>query len=90
MQTLPLWLRHKNRSNKKKMKDFKSLIKAGIPNDLPIKKELKGMHEYYIPEGTYNSFNYEKGKWILYEDIDARNKQINTKTVKPPKMGLIK
>ncbi len=40
MQTLPLWLRHKNRSNKKKMKDFKSLIKAGIPNDLPIKKEL--------------------------------------------------
>ena len=48
------------------------------------------MHEYYIPEGTYNSFNYEKGKWILYEDIDARNKQINTKTAKPPKMGLIK
>ena len=57
---------------------------------VPIKKELKGMHEYYIPEGTYNSFNYEKGKWILYEDIDARNKQINTKTAKPPKMGLIK
>ena len=57
---------------------------------VPIKKELKGMHEYYIPEGTYNSFNYDKGKWILNEDIDVRNKQDKIKTKKPPKMGLIK
>ena len=57
---------------------------------VPIKKELKGMHEYYIPEGTYNSFNYENGKWILNEDIDARNKQTKTNTKKSPKMGLIK
>ena len=48
------------------------------------------MHEYYIPEGTYNSFNYENGKWILKEDIDARNKQTKTNTKKSPKMGLIK
>ena len=57
---------------------------------VPIKKELKGMHEYYIPEGTYNSFNYENGKWILNEDIDARNKQTKTNKKKSPKMGLIK
>ena len=38
---------------------------------VPIKKELKGMHEYYIPEGTYNSFDYNNGKWILNEDIDV-------------------
>ena len=48
------------------------------------------MHEYYIPEGTYNSFNYDKGKWILNEDIDVRNKQDRIKPKKPPKMGLIK
>jgi hypothetical protein len=48
------------------------------------------MHEYYIPEGTYNSFNYLKGKWVLEEDIDARNKQMRIKSKKSPKMGLIK
>ena len=57
---------------------------------VPIKKELVGMHEYYIPEGTYNSFNYLKGKWVLEEDIDARNNQMRIKSKKPPKMGLIK
>ena len=48
------------------------------------------MNEYYIPEGTYNSFNYNNGKWILNEDIDARNKQTRTRSIKPPKMGLIR
>ena len=57
---------------------------------VPIKKELEGMHEYYIPEGTYNAFNYLNGKWVLEEDIDARNQQIRSKSNKPPKMGLIK
>ncbi len=57
---------------------------------VPIKKELKGMHEYYIPEGTYNAFEYKNGKWHLKEDIDARNKQKDRKNKKSPKMGLIK
>ena len=56
---------------------------------VPIKKELEGMHEYYIPEGTYNAFEYNNGKWILNEDIDARNKQKTKKGGKPAKMGLI-
>ena len=57
---------------------------------VPIKKELKGMYEYYIPEGTFNAFNYNNGKWILNEDIDARNQKMRSKSNKPPKMGLIK
>ena len=70
---------------------YQSFGHLTVDNQLvPIKKELKGMHEYYIPEGTYNSFNYENGKWILNEDIDARNKQTKTNTKKSPKMGLIK
>ena len=55
---------------------------------VPIRKDLTGMHEYYIPEGTYNSFEYTNGKWVLKEDIDARNKQTKNKSVKQPKMGL--
>ena len=37
-----------------------------------------------------NKLNYENGKWILNEDIDARNKQTKTNKKKSPKMGLIK
>ena len=47
------------------------------------------MQEYYIPEGTYNAFVYNNGKWILNEDIDARNKQKIKKNKKQAKMGLI-
>ena len=61
-----------------------------MTNLFQLKKELKGMHEYYIPEGTYNSFDYNNGKWILNEDIDARNKQTRSRSIKPPKMGLIR
>jgi len=56
---------------------------------VPIKKELEGMHEYYIPQGTYNAFEYSNGKWVLNENIDARNKQKIKKGSKPAKMGLI-
>jgi len=56
---------------------------------VPIKKELEGMHEYYIPQGTYNAFEYSNGKWVLNENIDARNKQKIKKGNKPAKMGLI-
>ena len=56
---------------------------------VPLKKELIGMHEYYIPEGTYNAFEYNKGKWVFFDDIDARNKQKNKKNIKATKMGLI-
>ena len=52
---------------------------------VPLKKELVGMHEYYIPEGTYNAFEYNKGKWVFFDDIDARNKQRNKKNIKATK-----
>ncbi len=57
-------------------------------NLIPIKKELKGMEEYYIPEGSFNSFEYVNGKWVFKEDIDAKGKG-NTLKNKKPKLGLI-
>ena len=57
-------------------------------NLIPIKKELKGMEEYYIPEGSFNSFEYVNGKWVFKDDIDAKGKG-NTLKNKNPKLGLI-
>ena len=29
-------------------------------NLIPIKEDLVGLHEYYIPEGTFNAYEYKK------------------------------
>ena len=54
---------------------------------VPSKKDLEGLYEYYIPDGTFNSFKYQKGKWLLTEDVDIRN---NEKIInhKKPDIGL--
>ena len=55
---------------------------------VPSRKDLEGLYEYYIPEGTFNSYNYKNGKWWLEQDIDIRNKE-KLKKYKSPKRGLI-
>ena len=55
---------------------------------VPPKKDLEGLEEYYIPEGTFNSYQYNNGKWLLEEDIDIRNQQ-KVKRIKKPKRGLL-
>ena len=54
---------------------------------VPSRKDLTGLYEYYIPEGTFNSYNYKKGKWWLEQDVDIRN-QTKVKKYKKPKRGL--
>ena len=57
-------------------------------NLIPIKEELQGLQEYYIPEGTFNAFQYNKGKWWLKENIDIRFKSKFKKSKKSEK-GLL-
>ena len=54
---------------------------------MPIREDLEGLYEYYIPEGTFNAYYYKNGKWWLKNDIDIRNKK-TMKNYKKPKMGL--
>jgi hypothetical protein len=55
---------------------------------VPIREDLKGLEEYYIPEGTFNSYDYTNGKWILNENIEIGNQQkINNK--KRPLNGIL-
>ena len=55
---------------------------------VPPRKDLEGLEEYYIPEGTFNSYQYKKGKWWLEQDVDIRNQQ-KVKKIKKPNRGLV-
>jgi len=56
---------------------------------IPMRKDLEGLHEYYIPDGTYNALIYNKGKWVLKRDVIANNNtKKNTLKKRKPKMGI--
>ena len=55
---------------------------------IPIRKDLYGLYEYYVPDGTYNALKYINGKWILKNDIDANNPTSKNPTREKPKMGI--
>jgi hypothetical protein len=45
---------------------------------------LDGLPQYYGPDGSFDSMELKKGKWVTEEDIDARNeKNKNDKASKP-------
>lgn len=39
----------------------------------PTTSSLKGQHQYYAPDMSYDGFYWKKGIWEFMEDIDARN-----------------
>jgi len=39
----------------------------------PSESHLKGQYQFYGPDFSIDAFKFSKGKWILKEDIDARN-----------------
>ncbi len=52
-----------------------------------LKENEEGLKTFYVPDGSYDCYQYKKGKWIFQENIDARikkktNKKINTKEEK--------
>lgn len=52
----------------------------------PPKEGLKGQHQFYGPDFSYDALKYEKGKWVYVPDIDARNnKNYKDKIYNDPK-----
>ena len=39
----------------------------------PIEPMFQGVHRFYVPNGTYDALIFDKGKFILVNDVDARN-----------------
>ena len=40
---------------------------------IPSRKDLVGLEEYYVPDGSFNAYRYQKGKWLLQEDVEITN-----------------
>ena len=38
----------------------------------PTSPQLEGMYDFYVPDGSYDAFKWEKGKWVYIKDFDAR------------------
>ena len=55
---------------------------------VPSRKDLEGLYEYYIPEGTFNAYSYKNGKWWLEQDVDIRSNDKPSKHKKPER-GLV-
>jgi len=95
---LPIFKKSKKESQKRVVLQYDSKTVISVNYDekeerivfdhlVPSRKDLTGLYEYYIPEGTFNSYNYKKGKWWLEQDVDIRN-QTKVKKYKKPKRGL--
>lgn len=53
---------------------------------VPPHPSLKNQKQFYVNDFSYDAFKFEKGKWMLIEDVDARNqKSEEDKNYKAPK-----
>lgn len=95
---LPIFKKNAKESQKRIIFQYDSKTTASVKynyekqeiifnNLVPQRKGLEGLYEFYIPEGTFNSYKYKNGKWWFKEDVDARIKQ-KIKKYKKPKRGL--
>ena len=96
---LPIFKKNKKESQKRVIIEYDAKTSVSVkyqPKEqrivfnhlVPPKKDLEGLEEYYIPEGTFNSYQYKNGKWWLEQDVDIRNQQ-KVKKIKKPKRGLV-
>ncbi|MFT4902534.1 MAG: hypothetical protein ACI84S_000228 [Thalassomonas sp.] len=96
---LPIFKQNKKESQKRVILEYDSKTSISVKyhnkeqrivfNHLvPPRKDLAGLEEYYIPEGTFNAYQYNKGKWWLQQDVDIRNQE-KEKRIKKPKRGLV-
>jgi hypothetical protein len=96
---LPIFKQNKKESQKRVILEYDSKTSISVKyhnkeqrivfNHLvPPRKDLEGLEEYYIPEGTFNAYQYNKGKWWLQLDVDIRNQE-KVKKIKKPKRGLV-
>ena len=56
---------------------------------IPMRKDLEGLHEYYVPNGTYDAIKYSNDKWIFTSDVNVNNpNSSSTPKIGNPKMGI--
>ena len=96
---LPIFKKSKDQSQKRVILEYDSRTLISVKYHetdqkiifdhlVPSRKDLEGLYEYYIPDGTFNAYNYKNRKWWLEQDVDVRNTQKLPKYNNPSR-GLI-
>lgn len=78
-------------NSKKKRYDINNFQDEMIVFDhlIPLYPDLKDYAEFLVPAGNIiDAFVFEKGKWRIKEDIDARNLQVIEKKREKPNLNL--
>lgn len=44
----------------------------------PTSPQLEGMYDFYVPDGSFDGFIWENGKWNYQKDVDARTGKSKT------------
>ncbi len=53
----------------------------------PMQDNLEGMHEFYVPDMSYDGLRYKGGLWRLEEDVDVRSNRSMKNYTAPPQIG---
>ena len=96
---LPIFKTDKNKSQKRVLIEYNENTSVSVKYHkkdnrivfdhlVPMRKDLDGLEEYYVPDGTFDAFKFNNGKWWLEKDIDVRNSTKAPK-IKNPKRGLL-
>lgn len=60
----------------------------------PEAPSLKGFRSFYVPDLSYDALKFEKGKWVLHEDVIGVNDELDSDKqviyTKDPKTGKLK
>lgn len=51
----------------------------------PSHSRLEGVRAAYVPDFSYDAFQYQNGKWVHQVDVDARNDKMEKPTIFKPK-----
>lgn len=54
---------------------------------IPLSEEVKGLYDFYVPDGSVDALNLQNGKFIFEENVKTLEK-INIPTIKKLKKGL--
>ena len=46
-----------------------------VPHLSPVNPSLTGQYQFYGPDLSVDALKWKGGKWVLYEDVDARNEK---------------
>jgi len=80
---VPIFINEKLGVKKRVVFEFSPLVNILLTYDpkekriifdhlMPDSPAAEGIFEYYFPDGTYDAYRLENGKWIFESDIDAR------------------